>query len=84
MLFNNVLAKVTKEFAKFSLGEELRDDLVYVWCDQFTAIAREIVLLDCKRVSRTDPSDVFKLQLRHGFAQAFKFKNNIGGSVLPF
>ena len=64
-----MIAKLTKEFAKFSLGAAVpEDDLVYVWADQFTAVAHEIALIDSKRVTRVDLSEIVQLQLRHGFS----------------
>lgn len=67
-----MIAKVTKEFAKFTLGGEIQDDLVYVWGDQFNIAAHEVAVIDTKKLNREAPSEVVKLQLRHGFAQALE------------
>lgn len=65
MVFENIMAHVTKEFAMFSLEKPVEPaDFVHVWSDAWDITAAEILVLNSQKISCRDESKLARLHVR--------------------
>jgi len=75
MVFENIMAHVTKELAMLSLKKPVEPaDFVHVWSEAWDITAAEILVLDSQKISCRDESKLARLYVRRGMGPvSFKY-----------